>query len=205
MIGGATSNVYPKTDVLRHVRMDYRDNVLKHDYDAAELVLKAFEDYMKGPEFIMQDQGEAIVKENGKLNQKLQPLEELKDYNIDLYGDPYWDMPRKFVKKWIYRITYNGHRFWPEKFLEKEPVIIPFDFGYTPGKMAMRKTYIAVNPVQKTGCVKELNKKRFNELQKRYYMDMNYYKKNSETIKKRYRKAQKTLTSEAFWRKYLDI
>lgn len=205
MIGGAASNVYPKTDVLRHVRMDYRDNVLKHDYDAAELVLKAFEDYMKGPEFIMQDQGEAIVKENGKLNQKLKPLEELKDYNIDLYGDPYWDMPRKFVKKWIYRITYNGHRFWPEKFLEKEPVIIPFDFGYTPGKMAMRKTYIAVNPVQKTGCVKELNKKRFNELQKRYYMDMNYYKKNSETIKKRYRKAQKTLTSEAFWRKYLEI
>lgn len=205
MIGQSASDVYQGVDLLRRIRIYYRDNMLKHDYGAAELVLRAFEDYMKGPKFIMQDRGEAIVKENGKLNQKLKPLEELKGYNVDIYGDPYWDTPRKFIKKWIYRITYNGHRFWPERLLDKQPVLVPFDFGYTPGKMAMKKTYIAVNPMQKTGCVKELNKKRFNELQKRYYMDMNYYKKNSETIKKRYRKAQKTLTSEAFWRKYLDI
>ena len=69
----------------------------------------------------------------------------------------------------------------------------------------MKKTYIAVNPMQKTGCVKELDKEKFNELQKRYYRDMNYYKKNNEDIRKRYRHAQKTLTSEAFWRKYLGI
>lgn len=205
MIGQSASDVYQGVDLLRRVRIYYRDNMLKHDYGAAELVLRAFEDYMKGPEFIMQDKGEAIVKENGKLNQKLKPLEELKGYNVDVYGDPYWDMPRKFIKKWIYRITYNGHRFWPERLLDKQPVIVPFDFGYTPGKMAMKKTYIAVNPMQKTGCVKELDKEKFNELQKRYYRDMNYYKKNNEDIRKRYRHAQKTLTSEAFWRKYLEI
>ena len=205
MIGQSASDVYQGVDLLRRVRIYYRDNMLKHDYGAAELVLRAFEDYMKGPEFIMQDKGEAIVKENGKLNQKLKPLEELKGYNVDVYGDPYWDMPRKFIKKWIYRITYNGHRFWPERLLDKQPVIVPFDFGYTPGKMAMKKTYIAVNPMQKTGCVKELDKEKFNELQKRYYRDMNYNKKNNEDIRKRYRHAQKTLTSEAFWRKYLGI
>ena len=205
LIGQAASQVFLDADLLRRVRIFYRDNMLKHDYGAAELILRAFEDYMKGPEFIMRDKGEAIVKENGKLNQKLVPLEELEKYTEDVYGDPYWDMPRKFIKKWIYRITYNGHRFWPESFLDKEPVIIPFDWGYTPGKMAMKKTYIAVNPVQKTGCVKELDKEKFNELQKRYYRDMNYYKKNNEDIRKRYRHAQKTLTSEAFWRKYLEI
>lgn len=205
MIGQAASDVYQNVNLIRRIKIFYRDNMLKHDYDAAELILRAFEDYMKGPEFIMKDKGEAILKANGKLNQKLIPLEELETHTLDVYGDPYWDMPRKFIKKWIYRLTYNGHQFWPEKFLVKEPVIIPFDFGYTPGKMAMRKTYIAVNPVQKTGCVKELNKKRFRQLQRRYYKDMGYYKKNDKTIRKRYRQAQKTLTSEEFWRGYLEI
>lgn len=196
----ATTDVLPECDLIkRYVKKYYRDNMLKHEYGAAELTLRAFEDYMKGPKFIMQNKGESIIKENRKLNNKFKPLKELEQYDVDIYGDPYWDSQRGFWKKWIYRITYNGHRFYPEKFLNKKPVIIPFDFGYTPSKMAMKKTYIAVNPLIRQGCVKELDKKRFKELQKRYYKDMRYYAKNS------YKKVRNTITSEVFWRRYLGI
>lgn len=202
----ATTDVLPECDLIkRYVKKYYRDNMLKHEYEAAELTLRAFEDYMKGPKFIMQNKGESIIKENRKLNNKFKPLKELEQYDVDIYGDPYWDSQRGFWKKWIYRITYNGHRFYPEKFLNKKPVIIPFDFGYTPSKMAMKKTYIAVNPISRQGVIKELDKKRFKELQKRYYQDMRYYTKNSKAIKNCYKKARKTLTSEAFWKKYLEI
>ncbi len=206
LIAQATTDVFSECDFIKgRVKKYYRDNMLKHDYDGAELALRAFEDYMKGPKFIMQDRGESIIKENAKLNHKLKPLKELDQQDVDVYGDPYWDSQRGFVKKWIYRITYNGHRFYPEKLLDKKPVIIPFDFGYTPSKMAMKKTYIAVNPINKLGCIKELDKKRFKELQKRYYNDMMYYIKNGEAIKNSYRKARTIIISETFWRKYLEI
>ncbi|MEY8337940.1 hypothetical protein AALB16_07890 [Lachnospiraceae bacterium 62-35] len=202
----STTGIVSEKDIVREsVKRNYRENLLKHNYNSAELTLRAFEDYMRGPKFIMQNQGEAIVKENGKLNYKFRPLEEFREYKIDVWADPYYDSKRGFVKKWLYRITYNGHRFWPERFLDKTPVTIPFDWGYTPSKMAMKKTYIAVNSRQKTGYVSELDKQRFKELQKRYYKDIAYYERNKAAIKESYKKARKILTSERFWRKYLEI
>ncbi len=205
LIAQATSGILPRVDLVGRIKKMYRDNILKHNYGAAELSLKAFEDYMKGPAFIMQDRGEAIIKENGELNLKLCPLEQMKDVGINLYEDPYWDSQRGFLKKWLYRITYNGHRFWPERLLGKKPVVIPFDFGYTPSKMAMKRTYLAVNPIQQTGSICEINKKKFRELQRRYYRDFLYYNLHQKDIVNRYRKASKVMTSEKFWRKYLGI
>ncbi len=205
LIAQATTGILPKANLVGRIKKYYRDNMLKHDYDAAELLLRAFEDFMKGPKFIMRNEGENIVKENNKLNQKMISLEELKRDDVDVYADPYWDVPRGFVKKWIYRITYNGHRFWPGWLLDKKPVVIPFDFGYTPGKMAMKKTYVAVNPAQNMGCIKEIDKKRFKELQKRYQRDMQYYSSNKDLIEDKYRSAKKLMISEKFWRKYLGI
>jgi hypothetical protein len=89
--------------------------------------------------------------------------------------------------------------------LGKTPVAIGFDGAYAPGKMAMNKTYIFVNPVQQTGCVKELDKKRFKELQNRYHKIMKDYKQNGEKIRKEYADAREVLVSEEFWRKYLEI
>ncbi len=206
LIAQATTGVYPECDFLKmRLKKFYRDNILKHEYGTAELSLRAFEDYMKGPRFIMQDKGESIIKENAKFNNDFKPLNEFEQMGVDVYSDPYWDGQRGKAKKWIYRITYNGHRFYPKKFLSKEPVIIPFDCGYTPSKMAMKKTFIAVNPATKQGCIKELNKEKFKELQKRYHKDMRYYSKNGEKIKNSYKKARDTITSEAFWKKYLEI
>ncbi len=205
LIAQAASGILPKVNLARRIKKLYRDNILRHNYGAAELSLKAFEDYMRGPAFIMQDRGEEIIKENGKLNLKLQPLEQLESMGANIYEDPYWDSRRGFLKKWLYRITYNGHRFWPERLLGRKPVAIPFDFEYRPSKMAMKRICVAVNPVQQTGCVCEIDRKRFRELQRRYYRDFLCYSLRRKDIVDRYRKAGKTITSEEFWRKYLGI
>lgn len=209
MIAQSTTGVLPEGNLIGRIKRFYRDNILKHDYNAAELALKALEDYMKGPEFLASADGEKIIKENGKLNQKMVPLESFQELELnwneqDVFN-PYWDIPRKFVKKWIYRITYNGHRFCPMESLKKDVVCIPFDFGYTPGKMAMKKNYLAVNPMTKTACMKPIDRKRFKELQKKYHKDMNQYTRNAIQIRKSYENARAYLTSEEFWRKYLGI
>ncbi len=205
LIAQATTGVLPDANLIGRIKKFYRDNMLKHDYNAAELLLRALEDFMKGPEFIMKDKGEKIVKENGKLNQRMEPLEHLEREDVDVYMDPYEDNPRKFLKKWLYRFTYNGHRLCPAFLLDKTPAVIPFDFGYTPGKMEMKKTYIAVNPAQRNGCVKEIDKKRFKELQERYKRDLWYFAKHEKEIRERYRRKKEVLISEDFWKGYLGI
>lgn len=204
LIAQAASGVIPKANLVGRIKKFYRANILKHDYGAAELALRALEDFMKGPEFIENADGETIVKGNGKLNPKMEPLENFKKTGV-IRDDPYWDCRRKFFSKWLYRITYNGHRFFPEFLLNRKPVAIPFDFGYTPGKMAMKRTYLAINPAQKTGCLRPIDKNKFKALQKRYYKALEDYYKNGKKIRARYRSRQKYLTSEEFWRKYLGV
>lgn len=209
LIAQAITGILPHVDLIVRIKKFYRDNILKHDYDAAELTLRALEDFMRGPEFIESADGEKIVKENGKLNQKMRPLKDFEDLKLDWNDpdvlDPSYDIPRDFLKKWIYRITYNGHRFCFPGMLKNQITAIPFDFGYVPGRMAMKKTYLAVNPMMKTACLKPINRSRFKELQKRYHIDLKKYNREKESIKEKYRAKKEYLTSEAFWRRYLGL
>ena len=204
-IDQATTGILEDANMMERFRKNFRANLLKHDYASAEMGLRAFEDFMKGPRFIMQNRGEEIVRENGKLNEKLVPLEELPVKLKNMNEDPYWDLPRKPLSTLWYRATFNGHLFWPEKLMSDEPVMIPFDAGYTPGKMALHKTYVAVNTLEKKGCIRRLDRERFRNLEKRYYWDMAYYKKYGEKIKAAYREKREYLMSEEFWRKYLNL
>ena len=106
LIAQSTTGIIPEADLIGRIKKFYRDNMLKHDYNAAELALRALEDYMKGPKFLESADGEKIVKENGKLNQKMQPLKDFQNLELDWNDldivNPYWDIPRKFLQKWIY-------------------------------------------------------------------------------------------------------
>ena len=73
----------------------FRARMLSLDYNGAELILDAIEDFLKGPEFIMQDLGEQIMKEKSKKNEKMVDLREFSDLDIDL-DEVYQDPPRTF-------------------------------------------------------------------------------------------------------------
>ncbi len=134
----------------------------------------------------------------------MEPLSKFKGIEVNLF-DVYGDVPRRFFKTLLYRITYNGHRFFPDFLLNDEVQEIPFDFGYTPGKMALKRTYLAVNPMQKTACLKPIDKKRFHELQRRRYKDLHFWRKNRKNIMADYAAKRDYLVSEEFWRKYLGL
>ncbi|MDE6921185.1 MAG: hypothetical protein K2P89_14980, partial [Lachnospiraceae bacterium] len=176
----------------------------RFNYGAAELVLRALEDYMQGPVFIEQERGEQIVKENSLKNEKLFPLGELDVKEID-FEDIYCDIPRKFIDKCIYHFTMNGQRFWPQAWLRKERAVIPFDHCVVSQKQTLRKELLAVNPYLKTGVIRKMDKKRFKEVYKRYRKDIKYYKRNHVNIEDSYRERGKYLVSEEFWMKYLEL
>lgn len=205
LIDKASSDILKNVNVLDFVCKSYRVELLKFNYNAAELIVRAIEDFTKGPKFIETDNGERIVQENAKLNDQMQPLTNYKNIEFRDVFSCYSDPPRKFIDKWLFRITYNGQRFWPTAWCKKDYPLIAFDHTYQPQKMAMHSHMVAVNPFNKTGVIRQLDKSRYKELQKRFRRAVSFYKRNQNIINDEYRRSRKYLTSEEFWKKYLAL
>ena len=200
----ATTKCCKKIDFIKRMKKLFRARLLSLDYNGAELILDAINDFMRGPDFIAQDNGEKIMQEKCKKNEILKPISELKDTNLNIDG-VYFDIPRGFLKKWIYRVTYNGHRFLPQCFLRKWPDIVAYDWFYAPGRNFLHKQLLAINPHMKTASIRTFNKKRYKELKKKYYFAIYNYKKNHEKIEKSYSEKASYLTSSSFWENYLNM
>lgn len=205
LIDKACSDIIPDIDVFQFVYKAFRVELLKFNYSTAELIARALEDYLKGPEFIKIDQGEKLIKENAQLNDKMIPISEIEEYKGTDLNECFFEPPRKFIDTWLFRITYNAQRFWPEAWCRKDVVNVAFNHLYQPQKMAMHNRLVAVNPFMKTGLVRKLDKKRFKELKKRFDKAVKIYKRDRVKIEEAYRKESQYLKSEEFWKKYLGM
>lgn len=204
LINQAVTGIIDDVNIIRKTQLDFRKHMLRLDYDSAEIVVRALEDYLKGPEFICQDLGEKILIENNKLAHEMKPLSEHGNPQVGL-GNPEKDPSRKFIEKWLFRITYNGHRFRILCKLKNEIMSIPYNDIYTPSRIAFRKKLVAVNQMNSTGYILERNQKRYVTLMNRYKNAMKKYKKENAELIKEYRKYQNEFKTITFWKKYLDI
>ena len=205
LIAKAVSGILKDNQIDKLIFRRFRQHMLSYNYNAAEQLIGAFTDYCRGPSFLIWNDPEEILKERTKLNYVLIPLSEINKAVNWTESTLNSDVPRNRTKKIWYKITWNGHVFWPEKLLNSEPVAIPFHGAYQPGKITMRKYHVLVNPYERTGKVLKINKKRFRELVIRYLKLRMIYIFRKSMVEKEYRNAHKTLTSEEFWRKYLKI
>lgn len=204
-IAQSTSNIIPEISVIDIIYDSFRSELMRFNYNAAQLVIEALEDYTKGPEFIKNVDGEKLMQKLFKLNDKLVPLAELPDSNTFRFQQVYDTPPLSFKNRLILKLTWNGQRLFP-KALEKPGVVpIVFDWTLQPQKIALRSKLLAVNPYNGTGVYRTKDKKRFKELMKRYKKAMKEYNKNKVAIAQQYKDAKEELTSEKFWRKYLKI
>ena len=204
LIDKAVGSIADDVDVEGFVMKSFRIELLRFNYNGARLVLRALQDYMKGPEWIEQDLGEQIVQENAKLNEKYKPLEEFP-------GNEWWlsevhdNPPRKFLSTWWFRITYNGQRLWPVKWLKKGIRAVKFDFTYQPQKYVRQSKMLAVNPDLKTATMREIDKKQYKEIKREWDKSFKKFKRENDMLRKQYRDAMPYMTSVEFWKKYLEI
>lgn len=203
-IAKATTGVLQNVDLLTDYKRKLRKELLSFNYPAVELLLRAMEDYLKGPEFIKQDLGEKIMKENAQKNEILRPLAEITDKFADL-GLVFVDEGRTPLQRLIYGLTYNGQRFMPESMLKEDFVAIPFNGAYTPAKMFRHKNLLSINPDNRTAVMRTMDKDKFKSLLKRSKQVMKNYRKNNTRVMQEYRNARDELTSVEFWKKYLEI
>lgn len=204
MIIQAVGTLPYRCDATDALMKGFRGEMLRFNYNGAEVVLRALQDFMKGPEFIKQDLGEKLLMENRKYNETFVPLSE--------FGDVAWDLTqvldqpdRKFVDTWWYRLTYNGHRFWPSKWLKDERPFVYSNDYYQPQKYVRKKAMYVINIDTRMATLRQMDKKRWKALKKEWDKTWKEYKRRRPEIDKAYRDAFKELTSEEFWREYLEI
>lgn len=204
LIDQAVGSIDKDVDVVGFVKKSFRTELLRFNYNGAELVMRALQDYMKGTEFIEQDLGEQIVKENSKLNEKYLPLIEFDGIEWDLPAVSF-DPPRKTIDTWWYRITYNGQRFWPTAWLKKNVQCVRFDFTYQPQKYVRYQKLLAVNPDLKVATMRELDKTRYRKIKKEWNRTLREFKKKRQALETEYMSQKTYMTSVEFWKKYLEI
>ncbi len=206
LISRSVSGVLQHSTLTNIVYDAYRMEMLRFNYNAVELVIRALEDYLKGPDFIKRPDGEKILQENSTLNNQFKPLSEVEGGNLYRIGkllSP--DAPLSIENRVFFKVTWNGQQFWPKAWQTDNIVVIPFDWSLRPESIAKHTRLLAVNPFNETGCLYVQDRKRFRELSRRYKKAMKYYKQHHVEIEKAYRDARDELTSEKFWREYLGL
>lgn len=204
IVCSADSKIHAMDPINRFIP-EVQRNLLMYNYGGVEALLQALEDYMKGPEFLMEDRGADILKNLSQYNQVMEPLEEMPT------GECYLptldkDFPLSFPQRVWYYLTYNGQRFYtPASKWKKDYAYVLYDWAHQPGRCAFHKNLIAVNLLDRTANRRVQDKTKFKELFKRYKQDLKLYKKNKEKLRKEYRESFAYMTSEKFWRKYLKL
>ncbi len=205
LICKATEGIPAAGDSLARLKTDFRTLLLKHDYSGAELLLCAFEDYMKGPRILLDRDGEVLLSDRKTLKEPDFAYEEAGEERRYLDRDPReWIEHSAFEKK-VYWRTVGGHILLPEALLDKEPTVIPFGWENAPWRLELKKTYIAIDPLNRRYQIRKIDKKRFYSLMLRFANDLLYHKKNARRIRLAYETKRDYLISERFWRKYLSM
>lgn len=163
-------------DFISKVKVGFYNEIYRFNYNGASLLLDAVEDFMKGPDFFSSLDGEKVMKEKGRFNDKLDDIENFKDIFVDL-GRVYDNPPMTKKERFIYQLTDNGHRFCPSFLLRKEYGVIPFNCYNIPSKQFLRKRLLAIDPLNKKYIVRKIDERKYRQLKKRYKQLMKQYDK----------------------------
>ncbi len=201
----AVSGVTPEVDFNDRISRIFFTELNRFNYIGCDLLLDAIEDYLKGPEFIINLSGEEIIVKQSARAEKLIDLNQnFSKITVDISQIYQSKSKLKGLRKILYKRTYNGHLF-PTFMLKKVPGVIAYDWFDAPEKQYLRESVLAVNPHDLTGILRYRSRREFLRLMKRYHSLNRKYMKNKNIVKKKYAEAKKKLIGQEFWKEYLKI
>ena len=178
--------------------------LLFFEYNSAELVIKAFEDYMRGPEFIKSADPEVLHANVVKLSKSSSSQKIQQNYSP---SSPLEAMPKPgSLKKLLSLITLNGHLL-PNFLLGNDEVLIrqgPGASGQRSKAFAKKRVflfqeesaYLFQNEIDKLSGIKLLTK--WIKVAASSSLKWPF-------ISAAWRNAAKELTSVSFWQQYLGL
>ncbi len=209
LIAQAASGIYANVDFVDVLHHFFGLDLKTFNYDAAELCLKAFEDFMRGPDHLKRLKTDDNNKFLFTKNEKLLPLGEIDDELVRGVSFSPSQLPitteaRDLASRTFDFLTYNGQR-GPRQLSRGGIAVIAYDGWYYPANTIRGKdALLAVTPDGGHGVLRKKDRVRFGELMKRYKMLMKEYDKRKDEIRNAWASARNELTSVAFWKWYLE-
>ena len=191
--------------VWRNVLLRRRDL----EYGAADLLLQGVEDYLRGPQWLMEADGSALMRENAKLNDKFVPLAEI-DPKILSEGNIREVTPQKhhgltLADKLLKTIPYDKHLL-PDALLKKAPghLMVSGPALYSRDTLA-RETIVVLDITGEKACVRRMDRARNAQIKQRVRELKQRWQLEHERVAADYRAAFPTMISQEFWRHYLGM
>lgn len=212
LINSFITDMAPLCDFEKKIDTAFRRELSKFNYKDAALILKGFEDFLEGPEWIMQPVAQKAFMDANKASDKCCPLnkicDEAKKLGVDLDKLTPWkigrDLPQgRFDAKRLLA-TCNGQRGFGVP-IKKEKIAISDVFGFPIGQLFGANALIVIDVPNNRGTIRYRNAAEFNKLWNRYLDDLKRYKSNKAALSKSYASARNLMTSVPFWKSYLSI
>ncbi|MDE5641016.1 MAG: glycosyltransferase [Bifidobacterium castoris] len=231
MIGQMTTGLVPDTKTMLHSLHHMVDlECRKFNYTDAELALQGFEDFLKGPKFIMQPVAQECFMRANREKEQLVSFDELRaqaeqlgitDFDPDMLTRQVidFDEPRTLKQRAFDYLTHNGQRFGTGSLVVKkfdgkdggagdrvEYTVIPSaGWLYPAGMIHNENIIVAIDWATRKGVIRVKDVKRYQEVQKRYKRDLAYYKKHADRLSREYLAAAPRMESVGFWKAYLQM
>jgi len=197
-------------DYLAQLKDAIQVELKKFSYENAELLLEGFEDYMKGPSFIMEPG--MVEKRFMDANRKKETLKSFKELEKQVGKltitrvDVYSDKPRTIGERLVDFMSFNGQRILYTYKSDSNIAVIPIDGGaYPAGKIRGVEEIVAIDTFCQQGVLRKKDVTRFKEIWNRYKKDLRMYGRRKNELRASYSAAAKEMTSIGFWEKYLGI
>ena len=224
MIAQMTTGLAPSIDTFLRELHDQVDLELKKfNYTDAELALKGFEDFLKGPDFIKQPIVQEKFVQANQEKEKLVSFPELQQMADDMGLEGFDvskltrqeidnDKPRSIQQRAFDFLTINGQRLLHSSIHgakgtpgKRYALISSAGWIYPAGSIHGENIIIAIDWFNRRGTIRTKNLKQYNAVTKRYKRDLAYFKKNRERLSAEYKAASKELTSIQYWKQYLGM
>lgn len=190
---------------LKFLARRFIHDIMRFDYNGAELLLDGVESFLKGPDFYKNVDTVADLKVHGAKQVKLTPIEDIKDRNMvyaDFCADLAKDAESKFIKLLRF-LTLNGH-FLPF-FLLKPGGFAMYGYGSNSKMYFRRKKVMACDPAFETAVELSMNRTRCIHLIIRWIKVSRKFICHYHRLEKEYKETFPEMISENFWLKYLKL
>ena len=206
LVAMATTGIFDPEAMMRDCETVVRKMLMGFRYDAAEAVVSALEDFLKGPEMLKRGNEEELLASKGKLNESLRPLSEFGEGAELIQPNQLWENPPMAPKTRVFlKLTWNGQvGHLPYKSRAGRGVTI-YDLDFQPERVAYYDEVLAVDPYTMQGVLYQKDRQRFAELYERYQKAMTEWKQRQDELANEYRAARDELVSVEFWKKYLGL
>ena len=182
-------------------------------YGAAEQLLDGVEDYLRGPGFLEDVDGAALMREHAAANEVPVPVAEIDPALLAAAG----------VTDRV--LADDGRRVEPSSPLMRLWRGVPYDKNYLPapllghrvgyvvdygsatieGSSYRAETLVVLDPTRATAVVRRVDRKRFRSIRLRYHRVMGEWRRDGARVRRAWKKARPYLTSREFWERYLGM